>query len=163
MSLIPVTGCASLQGAHDAMAEDYPHPLEPQILEALAYYGRADLARMLNAASYELNVSSTYGRAYNAYLTSIQIYTDIRTKEQLSALTDRDTEDILKAFRIIHPLKDYGYDLNGIELFVDPELPIPTGAVIQTRIVELDPGVISESIEKSDSKLEPTPDSWTRG
>ena len=128
-------------------------PVDKQILEALTYYKRPDLARLLASSSYELDESTTYGRAYNAYRAGVQFFSDIRTHEKLEQLTEDDKETILKAFQVVYPLRSGGIDVCWIETFVDPSAPIPSGPAIRLKLSDLNLAYISEQIEKCDTKL----------
>ncbi len=135
------------------MDETAVRPIETRILEALSYYGRADLAQLLGRSRYELDISSTYGRAYSAYRTTIQMYWDIRTHERILTLSDPDKEDVYKAFQVVHPLQSGGLDICWIESFVDPSIPIPTPTGVTTKLSSIDLAFISEQINKCDTKL----------
>lgn len=135
------------------MDEASIQPIEPRILEALVYYGRSDLAQLLQHSRYEFDISSTYGRAYNAYQTTIQFYSDIHTYERILKLTETDKADIYRAFQVLHPLKSYGIDVCWMESFIDPSIPISSATSVSTELSGLDLASISEQINKCDAKL----------
>lgn len=136
-----------------SMSEGFPRPIEKKILEALAYYRRADLARLLANSSYDLDISTTYGRAYNAYKTGVQLFSNIGTHEKLEKLSDQDKDNILRAFQVVHPLKSGELDLCWLETYIDPKLPIPSGSPIRLKLSDLNLSYITEQIEKCDTKL----------
>jgi hypothetical protein len=135
------------------MSADTAKPIEQKIIEALVFYKRPDLARLLKGVTYELNVSSTYGRAYNSLRTSVEVYSDIQTHEALLGLDEGDREDVLKAFHVVYPIQEGAPDLNWMEFFIDPNLPIPTGRGVEIGLDGVDLAFIAEQVEKCEGRL----------
>jgi len=90
------------------------------VTRLLRHYGRNDLARLLQRARFELQVSSTYGNKLFSQLTTVEIYTPISDCEKLRSLPEKDEELILRALIDIVPPKPHDIEINDIEFFVDP-------------------------------------------
>jgi len=128
-------------------------PIDQLILNALIFYKRKDLFVLLKNAEYELDESTSYGRAYNSYRTGVDIYSDIVTNEKLKELNESDNDSILKAFHVVYPVKSESMDLCWIEYFIDSDLPIPTESNIEVTVSYGGIEFINEQIQKCDTKL----------
>ncbi len=129
------------------------HPIEEQIIKALIYYKRPDLARLLKNSEYELNETNSYGRAWNSISTGVFIYSDIDTYHKLLTLKEPDKEKILEAFHVLYPIQPQELDLSWIEFFIDPTLDIPLGQKVETKLDKIGFEYISEQLNKCDQKI----------
>lgn len=95
-----------------------------KIVSVLIYRGKETLANLLKDAKYTFNETGTYGSREFSILTTVEIYTNIKNYEDLISLAEQEKNEIIKAFLVIYPVKDNDIEINNIEFFVDPNLPI---------------------------------------
>jgi hypothetical protein len=124
-----------------------------KVVDILAYRHRPDLAKALRSCTYDLNVSSTYGSCLFSKLTTVEIYAPIQIHEQLQGLSDEDRVEIIQAFHVLYPLRDYEPEISDVKFLVDPNAPIPITSRQVSRLHEVDFVYISEQITKCDEKI----------
>jgi len=124
-----------------------------KIIHVLTYRNRPDLAHALRGAQYDLNESTTYGSRLYSTLTTAEIYAPIQKHDLLQKLTDDDRKEIIKAFHVLHPVRERDIEINWIEFLVDPESPIPQATRPVSRLCEVDFLYINEQIQKCDEKI----------
>ena len=127
--------------------------IEDKIIDALIYYKRIDLIKLLKGATYDLNISNSYGKRAFSQATGLRIYTDIEKYEKLKLLSQKDHDDIIKAFNIIYPPMEHEIELLWLEFYVDPTLSIPKTKIKLIKISEIDFDYLHEQIAKCDDKL----------
>ena len=124
-----------------------------KLIHVLTYRNRPDLAQALRGAQYDLNESTTYGSRLYSTLTTVEIYAPIQKHDLLQKLTDDDKQEIIKAFHVLHPVRERDIEINWIEFLVDPESPIPQVTRPVTRLGEVDFLYINEQVQKCDEKI----------
>lgn len=122
------------------------------ILGVLKYRKRMDLAKLLRGAVYSLNISNTYGSRAYSQCTTVEIYSSLEKQELLEALSPEDKRTIVKAFHVPYPVKDHSIEITGIDFFVNPNAPFPTGNRPAAKIDTIDFEYIREQIAKCDEK-----------
>jgi len=124
-----------------------------KLIHILSYRNRKDLAKAVRGCSYTLNRSSTYGSRAHSYLTSVELYAPIQNHEFLQKLTDKDKDEIIKAFHVLYPVRDDDVEIHRIEFLIDLDEP-PLAESIKTKYLKtIDYVYIHEQIEKCDSKI----------
>jgi hypothetical protein len=93
------------------------HSIDP-ILKLLINFKRADLAKLLKGAHYELRESGSYGSQLYSILTTAEIYVPFVAYEPLKQLCWDDHSDIIRALCVIHPVKPSEVEINSVEFFV---------------------------------------------
>jgi hypothetical protein len=124
-----------------------------KVISVLKYRKEFDLAELLNGSSYELEASSTYGSRLFSQLTTAQIYCPIDRFEKLKQLPKEDLKSMISAFHVIHPVKDYDPEIDYIEFFINPDLPMPMTPLETGRLKQIDFTYITEQITKCDDKI----------
>jgi len=82
---------------------------------------RNDLAKLLKQSRSYVNQSMSYGRGYNTFISSFEIYSPYDNYEKLKKLNQNDVDDILKAVIEIYPVEDNSYDIRDIVFKLDTE------------------------------------------
>lgn len=108
------------------------------VLKLLAFYKRHDIARLLQRARLDFDVSDTYGSLLFSRLTTAEIYTPIEDCQKLRSLPSKDYEAILRSIRDIFPPRPYDMEINRIEFYVDPETPTKQGMTDAELIQEIE-------------------------
>lgn len=124
-----------------------------KLTHILIYRNRSDLAKAVRGCLYDLNESSTYGSRWNSLLTAVELYAPIQKHEQLQKLTDKDKEEIIRAFHVLYPVRDNDIEIHHIEFLVDPDAPIPMSPRKAVHLTEIDFVYITEQVDKCDSKI----------
>lgn len=124
-----------------------------KVIHILTYRNRPDLAQALRGSSYSLRESTTYGTRLYSRLTTVEIYAPIQKHDQLQTLTDKDKEDIIKAFHVVYPVRDNDVEIHQVEFFVDPDTPIPVASRGLSRLQDIDFIYINEQVAKCDEKI----------
>ena len=124
-----------------------------RISHILTYRGRPDLAKAIKNCWYDLNESMTFGSRWNSTLTTVELYAPIQKHEFLQVLKEDDKDEIIKAFHVIHPVRDNDIEINHIEFFIDPDSPIPMSPRRAAHLEEVDYVYIAEQVDKCDSKI----------
>jgi hypothetical protein len=125
-----------------------------KVISVLKYRKKFELAELLKGSSYELEASSTYGSRLFSQLTTAQIYCPIDRYERLKQLPKEDLESIISAFHVVHPVKDYELEIDSVEFFINPDLPIPVTSRETSRLKQIDFTYITEQIAKCDDKIQ---------
>ena len=124
-----------------------------KIIEILNYRKRSDLGLLLQGATYDLDITGTYGSRAFSSLTSAHIYSPIGMHEKLINISEEDQQEIIKAFHVIYPVRDNDIEISWLEFFVDPNASIPSSGRELSRLSEIDFSYISEQIVKCDQKI----------
>lgn len=90
-----------------------------QIQRLLIHNKRPDLAKLLINASFDFNESNNYGSYLISKLTTVEIFAPLKDYESLLKLNNDEANEILKAFIVIYPPKEYEIEINHIGFYLD--------------------------------------------
>ncbi len=124
-----------------------------KIIHILTYRNLPHLAEALHGSLYDLNQSSTYGSRWFSILTTVEIYAPIHKHDRLQNLTEKDKDDIIKAFHVLYPVRDNDIEINHIEFLVDPQAQTPLPSRHISRLKEIDFVYILDQVAKADGKI----------
>jgi len=86
----------------------------------LRHRGRSDLAALLDNASIEFDVSSTYGSLLFSQITTAEIYAPLQDYERLKSLSPADGQAILDAILEIWPPRAHNMEITTVVYRLDP-------------------------------------------
>ena len=86
----------------------------------LRHRGSPALAKLLSRAFVDFEVSDTYGRFLNSYITTVVIYAPISDCDRLRSLSREDDEQVLDAVLEIWPPEE-DMEITGVEYRIDPD------------------------------------------
>ena len=125
-----------------------------KIVTLLDEEGFENLANLMRGTKYELRESSQYGSLWNAFLTTVVIYSPMKKFKGLEKLGDDEREKIQKAFLELHPPEPGGIEISHVEFRLDEE-SIPDKTTRDVSFLdEVDFHHIEDQIHKCDSKVE---------
>ena len=123
-----------------------------KIRKILQNRNRSDLADLLKHSRSFLNESSRFGSYHYSILSTFQIFSPLKQNEELTQLSEQDSNEIYKAVLLIYPHKAEAPEITRIEYEVDFELE--EIKLVETNDLErVNFEYIHEQIKKCENKI----------
>ena len=92
-----------------------------KILEHKKLYHLADLLKFSNS---KVEQSSSYGKYYNSFLATFEIYSPVKTYYELKNLSEDEYNEIFSIVLDLYPLREDVVEINRVRFFLDDDLEI---------------------------------------
>ncbi|MCX7650973.1 MAG: abortive infection family protein [Flavobacteriales bacterium] len=123
-----------------------------QLIKALYYKKREDLAYLLRNSSYDIDISNSYGSYRYSKLSELRIFCHPDNYKKLKNINSSDRDLILDSIKLIIPPTEGGIEICNVGFF--PDFGFVNTLNIETKNLKKNPyGFIQDLSLKCDSKI----------